>query len=435
MNEELEHTVFLEVQVQNISAEPLLFNKLNFGPAEGLEVQDLTIRNNYPVQPGDVLQCLYIIKPKPKKIQDIIAKARLANNAMGLGRLEIRWSGRMGDAGHLTTSQLVRHLPMPFVPPALASRQTFPHQTSNLATPDRPFRSGLRSPSPRGSPHLGTGTATPSPRQSVQIDEPLLLPFGSDIQTALYTLPPESTSFATGKPFELHFRLSLTSTCRNPSSGKKRRLRLAAQHVDHHSPLLHQLYAPESRADPTQTGSARQSLETSRPLPPTPRRSEDNQATIWPPPHPLPEGHPYDARRSDQRHLKPSQGVRFYGNTLLELPEVSFDHGSDAKPSAAASDEADQSDPRISIDSTATDDVPLDQVARKGVAKRQQTQTVHFSLQYVSFTHGIHTVGGVRVMVVEDSWLDGDAEEAGQPGPAHYGLIEHSIVAEVVIGS
>ena len=427
--------MFLEVQVQNISSGPLLFSKLHFGPAEGLEVQDLTMKSPFPVQPGDILQCLYIVKPIPGRAQDLMAKARLANNAMGLGRLDIRWSGRMGDTGHLTTSQLVRRLPPPFVPAAVTPRPALQPSTSTLATPDRSFRSAVRSPSPLASPRLGLESAASSPRQSVQLDEPLLLPFGSDIQATLYTLSPEIAYFAIGKPFDLHFKLVLSSTSRTASAGKRRRLRLAAQHVDHHLAILQQAPLGETYVPTSQAGSARQSLETSRPLPPTPRRSVDDIRPSLPPPCVLPEGHPFDGRRPDQRHLRPSQSVRFFGNSLLELSEVYFEYGNGLPSTAVqASGDPKTSDPRISIDSTATDDVPLDQVARKGVAKRQQSQTVEFSLQYIGFTPGIHTVGGVRIVLLEDSWIEGEQEESRHSGLSPCSLVEHSIVAEVVIG-
>lgn len=424
--------MFLEVQVQNISTEPLLFSKLHFGPADGLEVQDLTIKSAFPVQPGDILQCLYIVKPKVGRAQDLVEKARLSKNAMGLGRLDIRWTGRMGDFGHLTTSQLVRRMPAAYIAAASAVRAALQPAPSTLATPDRAFRSLRRSPSPLASPSIGTGTAIPTPRQSMQIDEPLLLPFGVVIQASLYTIPPLSDSFEKGKPFELHFKLKLWST--NRSSGKKRHLRLAAQHVDHYSTAFQPPAAQGQVADAQvgASGSARQSLETNRPLPPTPRRSEDSVETRAPPPYVLPEGHPFDGRRPDQWHLRPSQAVRFYGNSLLAFPEVVIDQG---LGTGAPSDD-EQADvnpnPQISVDSTATDDVPLDQVARKGVAKRQQIYDGVFSLHYISFASGIHAVGGVRILLLEDRWTD-DNFGAAQAGLPPCSLLEHSVIAEVVM--
>lgn len=419
--------MFLEVQVQNISVEPLLFSKLHLSPADGLEVQDLTMKSRFPVQPGDILQCLYVVKPKSGRTQELVEKARLANGAMGLGRLEIRWSGRMGDSGHLTTSQLVRRLAMPNVPPISAIRPGLHPASSTLATPDRSFRSGPRTPSPLASPHIGTGTATPSPspRYSMQIDEPSLLPFGTDIQASLYTEPRDSPTVEVGKPFDLRFKLRLLSRSRVRASASKRHLRLAVQHVNHHGG---QNQTAQSMPLAEAPASARQSLDTSRPLPPTPRRSIDNTAIDLPPPTVLPEGHPYDGRRPDQRHLRPSQAVHLLGSSLVEIPEVVIDHALEG-PASVAADLGDDS--RISIDSTATDDVPLDAVARRGMAKRQQGTDVHFSMQYASFSSGIHAVGGLRVILLEDFWLDAESGEK-HTGLLPHTLAEHSIVAEVV---
>lgn len=379
---------------------------------------------------------------------------------MALGKLDIRWRGKMGDGGHLATSQLVRRISVPAPPPALSPRASMAHFGTGSKHPDRAtsvlgsLRARSPSPSPSNSPRLATGTFSPmaSPRHSAQFEDlPVFSQRASDLQGALYLSKITTSSFAVGKPFKLPFRLELASTCRLPgaSENRKRKLRIAAQHVDHHNLQQDLEEAPSQAAQAvgTPNANARQSLETSRPLPPTPtvgrsRRAshstnagEISERLALPPPRPLARGDPFRLPRPPSA-LPPSPDIQFVGGSLIELPEITVDHSTEPRPSkVVATAEADEGDSnpsiRVSLDSNATDDAPLSEVIKRSAAGRQQYTTVGFELEYVAFRQGIQRIGGVRILLIADEWQeDGETVRHGSHG---WTVTEHDIVAEVVI--
>ena len=273
----------------------------------------------------------------------------------------------------------------------------------------------------------------------------------SDLHGALYLAEIATPSFAVGKPFKLPFRLELASTCRLPgaSENRKRKLRIAAQHVDHHNLQQDIGEAPSQAAQAvgTPNASARQSLETSRPLPPTPsvgrsRRGshstnagEISERLALPPPRPLARGDPFHLPRPASA-LPPSPDFQFVGGSLIELPEITVDHSTEPRPSkAVAIAEADEGDSnpsiRVSLDSNATDDAPLSEVIKRSAAGRQQYTTIVFELEYVAFRQGIQRLGGVRILLIADEWQE-DGETV-RHGSHSWTVTEHDIVAEVVI--
>lgn len=462
MDEEAEHTVYLEVQVQNVSPAPLLFEHLLFHPSEGLDLRDHNADRGAYVQPLDTIQQLYVLAPHAGQTQQVVEKARQAGGAMALGKLDIRWRGKMGDGGHLATSQLVRRIPVPALPPALSPRASMSHFGTGNKHPDRApsalgtLRARSPSPSPSNSPRLATGTFSPvaSPRHSAQFEElPIFSQRTGDLHGALYLSEMNTALFAVGKPFKLPFQLKLASTCRLPgaSENRQRKLRLAVQHVDHHT-VSHEVgeaLAQSVQAVGTPNASARQSLETSRPLPPTPTVSrsrrgshstnagEISERPPLPPPRPLARGDPFHLPRPPPA-LFPSPDVKFVGSSLIELTEITIDHSAGPRPTyAVAPAEVGESDAnpsiRVSLDSNATDDAPLSEVIKRSAAGRQQYATVRFDLEYVAFRQGIQRVGGVRVLLIAEEWQEHG--ETVRHGSHSWIVAEHDIVAELVIGT
>ncbi|KAI9228936.1 MAG: hypothetical protein DHS80DRAFT_2353, partial [Piptocephalis tieghemiana] len=148
VNSRLDARVFLEVQVQNITQDPMCLEKLSLNPAGPFAVRDLNLRldPNEAIQgpqsrrasrrmstmsrrrsshgprrlsgishifgetnfllPGDVRQYLYLLHPKD---DESVANA-LTSHA--LGKLDIVWRFSFGETGRLQTSQLTRRVPV-----------------------------------------------------------------------------------------------------------------------------------------------------------------------------------------------------------------------------------------------------------------------------------------------------------------------------------
>ena len=105
--------VFLEAQIQNITASSICLEKVELESSESYTVTSLNSLPNGDsifssinrLQPQNSCQFLYCIKPIPSVANDLKAM-KLANN---IGKLDIVWrSSNLAERGRLQTSQLQR---------------------------------------------------------------------------------------------------------------------------------------------------------------------------------------------------------------------------------------------------------------------------------------------------------------------------------------
>lgn len=105
--------VFLEAQIQNITASSICLEKVELESSESYTVTSLNSLPNGDsifssinlLQPQNSCQFLYCIKPIPSVASDLKAM-KLANN---IGKLDIVWrSSNLAERGRLQTSQLQR---------------------------------------------------------------------------------------------------------------------------------------------------------------------------------------------------------------------------------------------------------------------------------------------------------------------------------------
>jgi len=113
--------VYLEAQIQNITAGPIFLEKVSLDPSplfKVLSLNDFPSVGNPPsdsslfgpvnvVQCGEIRQYLYCLQPR--------AEARLDSRALrgesNIGKLDLVWRTSLGDRGRLQTSQLQRMAP------------------------------------------------------------------------------------------------------------------------------------------------------------------------------------------------------------------------------------------------------------------------------------------------------------------------------------
>ncbi|KAL0093683.1 hypothetical protein F4703DRAFT_1730666 [Phycomyces blakesleeanus] len=112
--------VFLEAQLQNVSAGPMYLERMRFEPSEHFDFNDLngfynskgqlkegaSVFGDNFIHPQDVRQYLYLLTPRDKD------NDRIARTTNALGKLDIVWRSAMGDTGRLQTSQLTRKPPL-----------------------------------------------------------------------------------------------------------------------------------------------------------------------------------------------------------------------------------------------------------------------------------------------------------------------------------
>ncbi|KAI7868581.1 hypothetical protein BDF14DRAFT_1791807 [Spinellus fusiger] len=119
INNRMDGTVFLETQLQNVSAGPMHLERMRFEPSDHFDFNDLNQRYNGRgeiepsvsvfgdafIHPQDIRQYLYLLTPRK-------ANDRMARTTNALGKLDIVWRSAMGDIGRLQTSQLTRKAPV-----------------------------------------------------------------------------------------------------------------------------------------------------------------------------------------------------------------------------------------------------------------------------------------------------------------------------------
>jgi hypothetical protein len=156
LNNMIDGRVFLEAQLQNVSAGPMFLERMKFEPSEHFIFQDLnqviaaseeaaaeekktqtTVFGDSFIHPQDVRQYLYMLSPKNTE------NDRISRTTNALGKLDIVWRSYMGDLGRLQTSQLTRKAPM------LEDLEVQPFWPGNQDQPvkvvlETPFKLGIR---------------------------------------------------------------------------------------------------------------------------------------------------------------------------------------------------------------------------------------------------------------------------------------------------
>ncbi|KAJ2705793.1 Trafficking protein particle complex subunit 13 [Coemansia sp. IMI 203386] len=120
----LARDVLLEVQVHNATPKAMALERLRFDAAAPFVSQDLNAtaegqsvwgaRAGF-MQPGDVRQYLYRLRPQIDAESMSVEQERAVQYATALGKLDIVWRGQFGSVGRLQTSQLLRKSPGMFL--------------------------------------------------------------------------------------------------------------------------------------------------------------------------------------------------------------------------------------------------------------------------------------------------------------------------------
>ncbi|KAI9275146.1 hypothetical protein EDC94DRAFT_592229 [Helicostylum pulchrum] len=141
LNNLIDGRVFLEAQLQNVSAGPMFLERMRFEPSEHFVFEDLnqvvtsndSVFGDSFIHPQDIRQYLYMLSPKDDQ------NDRISRTTNALGKLDIVWRSYMGDLGRLQTSQLTRKAPM------LEDLEVQPFlQESVRVILEHPFKLGIR---------------------------------------------------------------------------------------------------------------------------------------------------------------------------------------------------------------------------------------------------------------------------------------------------
>ncbi|KAG9040176.1 hypothetical protein FRB95_000105 [Tulasnella sp. JGI-2019a] len=219
--------VFLEVHVQNLSTEPMCLERMKLECVEGWDAEDINVwtpqgektAEEKPtaddksvfsgataiMHPQDTRQYLYILTPKDNPMTTIPV-IHQPGSSIPLGKLDISWR-----SGRLLTSVLSRWIPLLSVPPPVVPPvPAIPPHLQNVARPQSPGGNRPGSPAFRirnapARPQSPVTPVTPVPPNPQHISRP-------DVEVDLVVLNIPRDSIIAEKPFTIDFRLSLSAT-------------------------------------------------------------------------------------------------------------------------------------------------------------------------------------------------------------------------------
>jgi trafficking protein particle complex subunit 13 len=246
--------VFLEVHVQNLTQEPMWFERMRFESVDGWEVVDGNISHkdgtnlfSGPIaimQPQDVRQYVYILTPTSVPSFPLVHSP---GTIIPLGRLDLSWRSSFGEPGRLLTSVSARlgtnhqqvlpsfqllsrripitpvHAPPSAIPPHL--QQTRPHSpqpalSGPTTPPGSPVPFKPRPPSQQASRPQSPASIMP-PSSTLQARQDL------EVDLVVGSIP--SSHIPLEQPFTVGFELTLSALL--PAPGKTRLVYLMVQHL------------------------------------------------------------------------------------------------------------------------------------------------------------------------------------------------------------
>jgi trafficking protein particle complex subunit 13 len=390
--------VFLEVHIQNLTSDPLHFERMQIECTDDWNVTDTNVltKDNHKtlfsgsqalMQPQDIRQYIYILTPKSVSLAPVIFPP---GSTIPLGRLDIFWRTSFGEPARLLTSMLSRRIPLLApVPQPMPTLPSYIKRAITASLPSRPQSPQLSQSRP-GTPSSNRPVSPSQSRSSLigavgTTPQPSTTPHVSDIEVNLVKRESTPTSVQLEKPFGVKFSLVLSAPMHPEMKNRRRVIRLIVQHLQHRGPSQ----SPHPLAPaPSAVLSSRLSSGFSTPSSPQPtfkyaladqklltgsprqkfrdeieKEYQPNDSITLPPPF---------FSDTDESYSRRSTGVMFTGSSALFLPSV----------------ELSVSETEVHGDAT------------ENVTKLHASQD--FELSYLPRQKGYTTIGGLRVLLVGD---------------------------------
>ncbi|KAJ6500407.1 hypothetical protein C8R45DRAFT_1071056 [Mycena sanguinolenta] len=393
--------VFLEVHIQNLTTETMWFERMRFECADGWDVTDANLidieredsesifsGSSALMQPQDMRQYIYILSRKSITLTPAVYPP---GSTIPLGRLDISWRSSYGEPGRLLTSMLSRRIPLVAAPvqkPVSALPPYLQRNATSSAGTHSPQLSGSRPGSPTvpqrpGSPFRNRPPSTVVGRPQTPPPQPAAVPVSDiDVSLTVRDVPRDSIKIET--PFKISFALVVSAPV---SAGRRRSLSLVVQHLqpprtspptllpanppppEPYSPRLTSLTSPGFSTPSPMVATFNYALAHQKLL--ATRRGLDDRTGTGPTlPPPFFEG------ADELKFANVKVGVVFCGPSTVFLPPIEL-----MRPAPADAEKADGEDHKVQV-------------------------VQDFELQYMPVTKGFNTVGGLRVLLLEDKYLD-----------------------------
>ncbi|KAJ6547151.1 hypothetical protein B0H19DRAFT_1164229 [Mycena capillaripes] len=423
--------VFLEVHIQNLTTETMWFERMRFECAEGWDVVDGNLidvdreesifsGSTALMQPQDMRQYIYILNRQSTTLAPVV---HAPGSIIPLGRLDISWRSSYGEPGRLLTSMLSRRIPLVAVPPQAPVSALPPYLKRNATITGGPARPGSpKSPQSRpGSPTLSQRPASPFRnrppstvvgRPQTPPPQPAPLPV-SDIDVSLTVRDIPRDSIKLEVPFKISFALVVSAAV---SAGRRRSVWLAVQHLQPPRTTAPTVFPPNPPPEPY-----------------SPRFTSPGFST------PSPMSATFNYALAHQKLLAVSpirRGLDDGGNGSAPTLPPPFFEGPDELKFAKSG--------VVFSGASAIFLQPFELVRPAGEGEKadgdedNKVQAVqNFELQYMPVSKGFSTVGGLRIILLEDKYVE---ESDGQDDKPLFRaeaktLKEWDVVAEIWVST
>ncbi len=432
--------IFLEVHIQNLTQHAIYFERMrlectdawkavdsNFLPDDNGTDASIFSGSMALLQPQDMRQYVYILLPKDQELTPIV---HAPGSIIPLGRLDISWRSSFGEPGRLLTSTLSRRIPLTPVPQPASALPPHLKRTIVGSTPSRPGSPSVGQPSRMGTPPPAPRPGSPAMNRasisSVILPQsphpPSALPASQlpDLEAQLIVRHIPRETLVVEKEFPISFTVILTSSA--PFTGKdhiRRKVKVAIQHVRPRkaqpfvvtSPTIPEAFSPRMPSSGFSTPSsstttfnyalAHQKILAVSAQPPLRDvineldMSDDNTSIL---PRPYFEG-------ADELKSSAVGSVSFVGPSTTVLPTIELNFANA-------------------------------QSKGEGPPKVQAIQ--EFELPFIGLRKGFSTIGGLRILLIEDHLLESVEEEEDdrktKPRRATT-LKEYDIIGEVWVSA
>lgn len=408
------------------------FERMQFECAEGWNVKDANIIDVDSdededekqlfsgslalMQPQDIRQYIYILTPKSSSL---IPAAHVPGSILPLGRLDIFWRSSFGEPGRLLTSMLSRRIPIPPVPTPQPSASALPPYLKRGTPPSRPQSPQLIQSRPN-SPPLSRSSIIAPPGSLSPFQAPIIpMP---DVEVNLIVRQTPQHPIRVEEPFAITFALVLSSSVPLSNDHKRRAVRLVVQHLQPPRVSAPLLATPAPAA------------EASSPRLPSSGFSTPSSATAT-----------FNYALAHQKLTaasSPRQPALDGLTQRLEHIGISGDTVSLPPPFFQGVDELKHARSSVLFVGSSVLHLPIIELSASAVAGHTQadqaTAVQEFQLSYLPLQKGYTTVGGLRVLLIDDRFigvgesLDDASQNERRRGPILARILkEWDIVSEV----
>ncbi|KIY66260.1 DUF974-domain-containing protein [Cylindrobasidium torrendii FP15055 ss-10] len=407
--------VFLEVHIQNTMHEPLWFERMVFEPVDGWSVHDANGQDGGSIfadamelmQPQDMRQYVYIVNPKAASP---IPPVQTPGSVIPLGRLDISWRSSYGEPGRLLTSMLSRRVAIPQqtpripAPPASALPSYLKRgsitSTSSPASSSRPASPAQSRPNSPFKNRPNSAAATVGAR--LQSPPPPLpgQPGGTAIDVSLLVRQIDHDNITLEKPFPVTYSLHVQSAIPFEKRHCDRVLTLAVQHI----------LPPRSVPPPPSVQSV--SVASTEPFT---RISIDSLGTHSPTSM-SPTSSTHTTPVAQTRSLPPLtiEPRQTLSDITLEGPAVGISF-----PSPIGAARGSQGICPVGPSTRVLERLRLgDLDAQVPQPQRKVAGSIDFDLDFMPLKDGWSAFGGLRILLVDDVYVDKGQEDGALRKPA-----------------